>query len=84
MSNLRKRAEFRFAVVAELLARPPDPGALTKRLDELCQKPWKDPVTGLSMRLSRTTIERWYYKARKTESPVEALFPKKRQGDGQM
>ena len=81
MSNLKKRAEFRFAVIAELLASPPTEGELTQRLDDLCKKDWKDPITGHLMRLSRTTIERWYYLAKKTDSPVEALFPKRRHDD---
>ena len=81
VSNLKKRAEFRFAVIAELLVSPPAVGDLRKRLDELCQKPWKDPVTGQPSQLSRTTIERWYYRARGSENPVEALFPRVRRGE---
>lgn len=82
MSNYQKWAEFRFAVIAELLASPPERGELSQRLDELCQKTWKDPVKGLSLRVSRTSIERWYYKARGADSPVGALCAKKR-ADGQ-
>ena len=81
MSNLKKRAEFRFAVIAELLVSPPETGYLRQRLDELCQKPWKDPVSGLPSQISRTTIERWYYRARQAENPVEVLFPKVRTGE---
>ena len=81
MSNLRKRAEFRFAVIAELLVSPPAVGELRGRLDVLSQKPWKDPVSGQPSQLSRTTIERWYYAAKNAENPVEALFPKVRAGE---
>ncbi len=83
MSNLQKKAEFRFSLIGELLASPPEPGYLSLKLDELCQKLWVDPITGKPVKISRTTIERWYYQAKKSPSPVEALFPKKRTGEGE-
>ena len=73
MSKLKKRAEFRFAVIADLLVLPPDAGGLRQRFELLSRKPWRDPASGQPMRLSQRTIERWYYLARKTENPVEAF-----------
>lgn len=84
MSNLKKIAEFRFAVVAGLLAAPPEPNELTLELDKLAEKIWEDPLSGDPVQFHRRTIERWYYDAKKTESPVEALYPKKREGESKL
>lgn len=82
MSKLRKKAEFRFAVIAELLASPPDPGCLGTKLDELSKKCWRDPQNGRIIRLGRRTIERWYYTAKSSSNPVEALYTDVRCDDG--
>jgi putative transposase len=84
VSNLKKRAEFRFAVIADLLVSPPCEGGLRQTIDLISRKPWKDPATGQPLQLSRRTIERWYYLARRTENPVEALFPKVRMGESKV
>lgn len=81
MSNLKRMAEFRFAVVASLLASPPDPGELRARLEELIAKKWEDPLkAGEPLFLSHRTVERWYYVAKNSKSPVEALYPRLRMG----
>jgi len=82
MSNLKKKAEFRFAVIAELLASPPDPGCLQLKIDELCKKVWKNPINGTPLHISRRTIERWYYVAKKSINPIETLYPKLRSDNG--
>ena len=79
MSKMKKTAEFRFAVIAGLLASPPEPGDLLARIDELKGKPWDHPARpGQPVFLSRRTIERWYYRAKSSDSPVEALLPQAR------
>lgn len=75
MSKMKKTAEFRFAVIAGLLASPPEPGNLRGRIAELAAKRWEHPLTGRQVVLSRRTIERWYYMAKASDSPVEALLP---------
>jgi transposase InsO family protein len=79
MSKMKKTAEFRFAVIAGLLASPPEPGELRDRVDELAAKKWEHPARpGQPIVLSRRTIERWYYRAKNADSPVEALFAQPR------
>jgi len=79
MSKMKKTAEFRFAVIAGLLASPPEVGDLRVRMDELATKAWEHPARpGQPIVLSRRTIERWYYKAKNSDSPLEALFPQPR------
>lgn len=77
--NAIRKAEFRFTVIGGLLSSPPAYGNLTKELEILAAKTWKDPITGKNVRLSIPTIERWLFKARKeSQSPVVALQDKTR------
>jgi len=67
-------ALFRFGVVSPLLTSPPEPGELAKLLDELAARTYQHPVTHLTMRVGRSTLERWFYTAKNTQGqPVEAL-----------
>lgn len=66
-------ARLRFAIVGPLLASPPEPGELASRIEELAQKAWRHPTTGEVLHLSRKTIERMYYAARKDNDPLRAL-----------
>jgi len=68
----RREAQFRLAVIGDLLASPPAAGALGARLDALASKVWQR-TDGRSGRLGRSTIERWYYLARDADDPVAAL-----------
>lgn len=72
------KAELRFAVIGELLSSPPRLGELGPELDRLAAKLWFDPHTSLMRQFGRSTIERWYYKARKTQSPIDRLTGKVR------
>ena len=71
-------ARFRFSVVGPLLAAPPDSGDLQRALTELSAKYWRHPFTGVAVQFSESTIERWFYKARRGDDPLGALCSKRR------
>ena len=69
-------ARFRFAVVGPLLASPPEPGELGREIERLARRTWKHPVDEHPVRFGASTLERWYYQARRAEKdPVGALAP---------
>ena len=55
------------------MAAPPAPGQLNGAFRALAAKTWRHPVSGLDMRFGASTIERWYYRARRAADPVAAL-----------
>ena len=70
---------FRFAIIGPLLAAPPPPGDLQAQFRVLAQKQWIHPCDPTRhLRVSRSTIERWYYKALRSKNPVDALKRRKR------
>ena len=75
-------ARLRFAVIGPLLASPPEPGKLLDALKLLAERDWQHPITGLPTRFGVSTIERWYYQARRQRDPVGALKPKLRADAG--
>ncbi|MFT0174312.1 DDE-type integrase/transposase/recombinase [Paraburkholderia mimosarum] len=77
---LRDRwARLRFAIVGPLLAAPPEPGELRELITVLATKRWRHPVTGDDVQFGRSTIERWFYKARKAaHDPVDTLRNRQR------
>lgn len=82
MSSLEKRSQMRFAVIGELLASPPENGDLGSQFERLSKKVWSD-VDGRKYKFGSSTIERWYYAAKKSKNPFIALTPKKRSDEGQ-
>ena len=77
---LRDRwARLRFAVVGPLLAAPPEAGQLRELITALAAKRWRHPVTGDDVQFGRSTVERWFYRARKAaHDPVGSLRDRKR------
>jgi hypothetical protein len=76
-------ARLRFSVIAPLLASPPGAGELGAAIAELSRKIWKHPVTGGPVRFGASTIERWYYRARKAGTdPVSELVRRVRNDAG--
>lgn len=74
-------ARLRFSIVGPLLAAPPARGQLRSALRRLSEKEWLDPITKQWKRFGLSTIERWYYRARREKvDPVRALR-RKRRGD---
>jgi putative transposase len=69
-------ARMRFSIIGQLLASPPEPGDLARRIAELADKSWRHPTSGAVLRLSPKTIERMYYLARGEDDPVGALARK--------
>ena len=76
-------AHLRFSIIGSLLAAPPAPGSLMASLQALAAKPWRHPDSGLDIRFSTTTLERWYYAARRSSDPVAVLRDRKRDNVGQ-
>jgi putative transposase len=66
-------ARLRFSIIGPLLAAPPAPGELQGALAALCAKVWRHPLTGLDVRFGVSTLQRWYYAARRASDPVAVL-----------
>jgi transposase InsO family protein len=76
-------AQFRFAVIGQLLSCPPEPGALQKALRQLAQQTYQHPIDpSRKIRLGFSTIERWYYSAKVAEDPIAVLGRKIRADAG--
>lgn len=76
-------AQFRFAVIGELLSCPPPTGQLQKALDRLSQKRYRHPSDPQrSIGVGASTIERWYYKAKTAADPIAVLGRKIRSDAG--
>jgi hypothetical protein len=66
-------ARLRFAIIGPLLAAPPADGDLQEALNALAAKAWRHPFTGVDVRFACSTLERWYYIAKRADDPVRAL-----------
>jgi putative transposase len=75
-------ARFRFSIIGLLLSAPPDSGELKQTLVALAKKQWRHPISGRPISFSVSTIERWFYQARKKHDPVNALRSKRRSDAG--
>lgn len=59
--TVRRWAEFRLAVVGQLIFSNVEYGQLKAELKSLSEKEWQHPISGKSVIFSYPTIERWYY-----------------------
>ena len=75
-------ARLRFAVIGPLMASPPEPGRLRDALLILAAKTWRHPDSGLAVRFGVSTLERWYYAARRCDDPLVALRDRLRGDEG--
>lgn len=69
-------ARLRFQIIGPLFAAPPEPGELQKHIEELAARSWRHPSTGEAIRFAFKTIERWFYTARASADPMDALARK--------
>jgi transposase InsO family protein len=75
-------ARLRFSIIGPLLAAPPAPRQLGAAFLALAAKTWRHPVTGLDVRFGASTLEQWYYRARRAADPVAALRDRPRANEG--
>lgn len=75
-------ARLRFSIIGPLLAAPPESGQLNAAFAALAAKTWRHPVTGLDVRFGASTLERWFYRARRAADPVAALRDRLRADEG--
>jgi len=71
-------ARFRFSIIGPLLSAPPECGELKSALEELSKKQWRHPTTSIPVSFSVSTLERWFYLAKRNTDPVGALRTKRR------
>ena len=65
-------ARFRFSIVGSLFSSPPARGELKTAIRALAEKTWRHPMTGCNVQFAVSSIERWYYAARR-DNPLRAL-----------
>ena len=82
--SINEWAYFRFSIIGSLLASPPTTrGELKTRLQELATAAWIHPKTGKVIQFSYSSLERWYYQAKKSEpSPIQGLIKAVRKDAG--
>ncbi len=66
-------ARLRFMIIGALLADPPGAGQLQEAFRALASKTWRHPITDLPLRFGVSSLQRWYYAARRAPDPVAAL-----------
>jgi len=81
LSNAEKWAQFRLSVIGSLLISPPKQGDLSNELKKLSQQTWVHPLTGKLKQWSETSIERWYYKAKDSNSKAIMVLRNKTRSD---
>lgn len=74
-------AQLRFSVIGHLLAAPPEKGALRAALEALATRDWIHPTTGAPVRFGVSTIERWFYRARRERHDPVRILQRKRRSD---
>jgi transposase InsO family protein len=78
----RRWAEFRHGVIGNLLASPPtERGDLSLALEELSKKTWIHPTSKEGFKISKATLERWFYKAKKAKDGTFGSLGRKRRKD---
>lgn len=77
-------ARLRFSIIGPLLAAPPKGGELRAQLQELAGKTYRHPLTGEAIRFGYSSLERWFYLARKSDDPVAALRERPRSHAGRL
>lgn len=73
LSRAERWGIFRFSVIGHLLTSPPADQSCQDMLMLLAQKSWLHPITGKPFQIGFSTLERWYYAARREQDPVRIL-----------
>ena len=73
LGSHRLWANFRYGVVGPLLSAPPGKGELADAIKRLAILKWRHPVTGDEVLFKYSTIEGWYYLAKKSPDPIAKL-----------
>ncbi|MBV8242852.1 MAG: helix-turn-helix domain-containing protein [Hyphomicrobiales bacterium] len=82
-ANRDRWARLRFAIIGPLLAAPPAKGELQDALRVLSRRTWEHPTTGRPIQFGKSTLERWFYAARRAhQDPVAVLKTKVRRDAG--
>ena len=68
-----RMARLRFSIIGPLLAAPPASRELHAELIRLAAKTWRHPISGIDVAFGVSTLQRWYYAARRANDPVAAL-----------
>lgn len=67
-------ARLRLSIIGRLLASPPQRGELQTELRELSRQIWCHPTQpDERLKFGLSTLERWYYRARNADDPLDAL-----------
>ncbi|MCP4544608.1 MAG: transposase family protein [Chloroflexi bacterium] len=83
MPMWQRWAQFRFSVIGELLASPPRKGQLQGVLEQLAERTYQHPIDdSRQMGIGKSTIEKWYYKAKGAPDPISILGRKIRSDAG--
>ena len=77
-TNHARWARFRFSIIGPLLSAPPGSGQLKNELIQLSKKQWQHPITGDPISFSVSTLERWFYAAKRSDDPITTLRVKRR------
>ncbi|MCJ7604336.1 MAG: helix-turn-helix domain-containing protein, partial [Desulfobulbaceae bacterium] len=80
--RLSSWAQLRFSIIGGLLAKPPKTGELCEELEKLANQSYQHPTQDTLVTFGTSTIERWYYKARGSDDPIDALSRKPRSDSG--
>ncbi|HRI70672.1 MAG TPA: IS481 family transposase [Polyangium sp.] len=76
-------ARLRFQIIGSLFAAPPEPAHLSEAIEALANTQWRHPTTGEHVQFGASTIERWYYQAKRAPvDTMEALARKVREDAG--
>ena len=81
-SSRQRFAQVRFAIIVGLLAQSPGRGELRPAIKRLAAQSWTHPVSGEPVCFAYSTIERWFYQARKGADPVGVLRARRRSDAG--
>jgi transposase InsO family protein len=76
-------ARFRFSIIGPLLSAPPENGGLKIAITDLAKKEWRHPISSEPVQFGVSTIERWYYQARRELDPITILRTKRRTDAGE-